>query len=164
MLPNHNRILVATDLSQNSVRAFKHAVMMARRNQAQIYLLHVIPEIDAAMRAYISAMMIKGSLEKFESQHEEEARQEITRRLKIIAKEELADHPEDMQRITKIEVVLGHPVAKILQVADLYDIDVIVMGSHGKGLIKQAFLGSTTEKVLRKSKRPVFVVPLPEQE
>ncbi|BCR04120.1 universal stress protein [Desulfuromonas versatilis] len=162
MLPNYSNILVATDLSQNSVHAFKHAVMMARRNQAKIHLLHVVPEVDASMRAYISAMMVKGSLDKFEAQHEEEARQEIQKRLKKFAEDELADHPEDLQRIASIEVSHGHPVAKILQVADQNKIDVIVMGSHGKGAIEHAFLGSTTEKVLRKSKRPVFVIPLPD--
>ena len=38
MLPNYNDILVATDLSQSSVNAFKHAVMMARRNKARIVI------------------------------------------------------------------------------------------------------------------------------
>jgi len=160
MLPNYNDILVATDLSQSSVNAFKHAVMMARRNKAKIHLLHVVPEVDASMRAYISAMMVKGSLDKFESQHEEEARQEIQRRLKKFAEDELANHPEDLERVATVEVAHGHPVFKILETADRLNADVIVMGSHGKGAIEHAFLGSTTEKVLRKSKRPVFVIPI----
>jgi len=160
MLPNYNDILVATDLSQSSVNAFKHAVMMARRNKARIHLLHVVPEVDASMRAYISAMMVKGSLDKFESQHEEEARQEIQKRLKKFAEDELANHPEDLERVVSIEVAHGHPVIKILEAADRLKADVIVMGSHGKGAIEHAFLGSTTEKVLRKTKRPVFVIPI----
>ncbi|MFH1216966.1 MAG: universal stress protein [Pseudomonadota bacterium] len=164
MLPNHNRLLVATDLSRNSAYAFKHAVMMARRNQAQIHLLHVIPEVDAAMRAYISAMMVKGSLKKFEDQHEDQAHREIKRRLQKFAEEELADNPDDLQRIDTIEVVHGHPVARILEAADRHNVDVLIMGSHGKGAITHASLGSTTEKVLRKTKRPVFVVPLPDED
>jgi len=160
MLPNYNDILVATDLSQSSVHAFKHAVMMARRNKARIHLLHVVPEVDASMRAYISAVMIQKNLDKFESQHEDEARQEIQRRLKKFAEEELANHPEDLERVVTIEVAHGHPVLKILDAADRLNVDVIVMGSHGKGTIEHAFLGSTTEKVLRKTKRPVFVIPI----
>lgn len=161
MLPNYSNVLFATDLTPNAIQAFKHAVMMARRNDAKIHLLYVVPEVDAAMRSYISAMMVKGSLDKFESRHEEEARQEMQRRLKKFAADELADHPEDLQRVESIEVLHGHPVAKILQMADQVNADVIVMGSHGKGAIEHAFLGSVTEKVLRKSKRPVFVVPIP---
>jgi nucleotide-binding universal stress UspA family protein len=51
-------------------------------------------------------------------------------------------------------------VVKILEAADRLQVDVIVLGAHGKGLIEYAFLGSTTERVLRKSKRPVFVIPI----
>jgi nucleotide-binding universal stress UspA family protein len=161
MLPNYSNILVATDLSHNAVNAFKHAVMMARRNQAKIHLLHVVPEVDASMRNYISALMVKGSLDKFETQHEEEARQEIQRRLTKFAEDELSDQPEDLQRVASIEVLHGNPVALILQRADRLNVDVIVMGSHGKGAVEHAFLGSTAEKVLRKTKRPVFIVPIP---
>ncbi len=161
MLPNYSNILVPTDLSANSVLAFKHAVMMARRNKAKIHLLHVVPDVDASMRSYISAMFPKGSLDKFESQHEDEARKEIERRLKSFAEEELADHPEDLERVVSILVEHGHPVLQILQAADRVNADAIVMGSHGKGTIEHAFLGSTTEKLLRKTKRPVFVIPIP---
>ena len=161
MLPNYSNILVATDLTPNSVQAFKHAVMMARRNKAKIHMIHVVPEVDASMRSYISAMMVKGSLDKFEHDNEEAARMEIENRLKQFAKDELADHPEDLDRVASIEVPHGNPVAKILTKADEIDADVIVMGSHGKGQMEYAFLGSTSEKVLRKSKRPVFIIPIP---
>lgn len=160
MLPNYSDILVATDLSQSAVHAFKHAIMMARRNKAKIHLLHVVPEVDSAMRSYISALMAEGSLDQFESKNEELARQEIERRLKKFAEDELFNHPEDLERVVTVEVAHGHPVIKILETADRLNVDVIVMGSHGKGAIEHAFLGSTTEKVLRKSKRPVFVIPI----
>ncbi len=161
MLPNYKDILVATDLTPNAVQAFKHAVMMARRNKANIHLLHVVPEVDPSMRSYISAMMLKGSLDKFDTQHEEEARQEIRERLKKFAEDELADHPEDLERVTSVDVLHGNPVARILQTADRLQIDVIVMGTHGKGAMEYSFLGSVAEKVLRKTRRPVFIVPLP---
>jgi nucleotide-binding universal stress UspA family protein len=160
MLPNYRKILMATDLSATAIHAFKHAVMMARRNKAQLHLLHVVPEVDASMQAYISAMMVKGSLDRFATEHEDEARQEIARRLKQFAAEELANHPEDLARVASVDVVHGDPVVKILEAADRLQVDVIVLGAHGKGLIEYAFLGSTTERVLRKSKRPVFVIPI----
>ena len=161
MLPNYTDILVATDLTPNAVQAFKHAVMMARRNRANIHLLHVVPEVDPAMRSYISALMIKGSLEKFDTQHEAEAREEIRERLKKFAADELADHPEDLDRVVSVDVLHGDPVARILETADRLQIDVIVMGTHGKGAMEYTFLGSVAEKVLRKTRRPVFIIPLP---
>jgi nucleotide-binding universal stress UspA family protein len=36
------------------------------------------------------------------------------------------------------------------------------MGTHGKGVLEHAFLGSVAEKVLRKARKPVFIIPLPE--
>jgi len=161
MLPNYTDILVATDLSPNSLQAFKHAVMMARRNKARIHLLHVVPEVDASMRAYISAMMVKGSLDRFDAEHETEAREEIARRLKQFAADELADHPEDLERVTSVDVCHGDPVANILLTADRLKVDVIVMGTHGKGAIEYTFLGSVAEKVLRKTRRPVLIIPIP---
>ncbi len=160
MLPNYKSILFPTDLSQNSVNAFKHAIMMARRNNATLHLLHVIPEVDASMRSYISAMMAKGSLNQFESLHEETARQEIQKRLKDFTEAELADHPEDARRIASIDVRHGHPPAEILSAAQRLGVDVIVMGNHGKGSLEHAFLGGVAEKVLRKSLKPVFIIPL----
>jgi nucleotide-binding universal stress UspA family protein len=162
MLPNYKNILYATDLTPNSEYAFKHAVMMARRSQAKIHLLHVVPEIDAGFRSYVSAVMGDGKLESFEEQHEEEARKGLKKRLEMFAQEELEDHPKDFKSIARIEVVHGHAVSEILLAADRFNADVIVMGTHGKGTKGHTFLGSVAEKVLHKSKIPVFVIPIPD--
>ena len=162
MLPNYKNILYATDLTPNSEYAFKHAVMMARRSQAKIHLLHVVPEIDAGFRSYVSAVMGAGKLESFEGQHEEQARVDMKKRLEKFAHEKLEDHPEDLKNIAGIEVVHGHAVSEILQAADRLNVDVIVMGTHGKRALGQTFLGSVAEKVLHKSKKPVFVIPIPD--
>ncbi|MGD2272618.1 MAG: universal stress protein, partial [Desulfobacterales bacterium] len=52
----------------------------------------------------------------------------------------------------------------ILREADQLNCDVIVMGSHGKGIINQTFLGSVTKRVLRRTRKPVFIIPLPKGE
>ena len=162
MLPNYKNILYATDMTPNSEYAFKHAVMMARRSQAKIYLLHVVPEIDAGFRSYVSAIMGEGKLESFEKQHEEEARNGLQQRLEAFAHEELEDHPEDLKNIAAIEVVHGHAAPQILRAAERHEVDVIVMGTHGKGALQHTFLGSVAEQVLHKSKKPVFVIPIPD--
>jgi len=162
MLPNYRNILYATDLTINSEYAFKHAVMLARTSQAKIYMLHVIPEIDAGFRTYVSTVMGQGMLESFEEKQEEEARKDLTARLEQFIQNELADRPDDLKNIASIEVVHGHAVEKILMTADKMDADVIIMGTHGKGAITRAFLGSVAEQVLHKTKKPVFVIPIPD--
>jgi len=162
MLPNYKKILYATDLTPNSIYAFKHAVLLARTSQAKIHLLHVLPEIDAGFRGYVSSIMGQGKLEAFEAEHEAQARDDIKDRLETFTKEELSARPDDMGNIADIEVVHGHAAAQILRAADRHDVDVIVMGTHGKGVLAHAFLGSVAEQVLHKSKKPVFVIPIPD--
>jgi nucleotide-binding universal stress UspA family protein len=161
MLPNYKNILYATDLTPNSEYAFKHAVLLARKSQAKIHLLHVIPEIDAGFRSYVSSVMGEGQLESFEAINEEQARKNMKNKLEDFTREELTNFPEDQKNIAGIEVVHGHAVSQILQAAERHGVDVIVLGAHGKGALEHAFLGSVTEKVLRKSKKPVFVIPIP---
>lgn len=162
MLPNYKKILYATDLTPNSIYAFKHAVLLARTSQAKIHLLHVLPEIDAGFRGYVSSIMGQGKLEAFEAEHEAQARDDIKDRLETFTKEELSARPDDLGNIADIEVVHGHAAAQILRAADRHDVDLIVMGTHGKGVLAHAFLGSVAEQVLHKSKKPVFVIPIPD--
>ncbi len=161
MLPFYKKILVTTDLTPNSEFAFKHAVMLGRRNDAKIYLLHVLPQVDSTMRNYISSMLGEKQLKELEQNNMGKARKEMEQEIDDFAKKELANFPEDLARFAGTEVTVGHPVIKILETAKHLDVDLIVMGTHGKGIIEQAFLGSVAEKVLKKSTWPVFVVPLP---
>ena len=160
MLPRYKNILIATDLTPNSQHAFKHAVMLARPTQAKLHLLHVVPEVDASFRNYVSSIMGEGKLEEFEAQHEEQAYVKLKNELEECTREALEAFPEDFKNIASIEVLHGHAVSMILQTADRLDVDVIVMGTHGKGLPGHTFLGSVAKKVLHKSKKPVFVIPI----
>lgn len=160
MIPDYRKILYATDLSVNSAHAFKHAISIARRYDARMILLHVLPEVDPAMMNYVSTVMGEDKLAELELEHKKEIKDEIRLRLHQFAKQELGDYPEDAERISEIEVHYGNPVAQILQYADRFSVDLIVLGSHGKGTLKYAFLGSVAEKVLRKSHRPMLIVPL----
>lgn len=160
MIPQYKTILYATDLSENAAHAFRHAISIARSFDARIHLLHVLPEVDPAVINYVSTVMGKEKLADFEIVHKTEIKDAIRQRLHVFAKEELADHPEDVERIADIEVPLGNPTVEILAAAERIDAELIVMGSHSKGALKYAFLGSVAEKVLRKSHRPMLVVPL----
>jgi nucleotide-binding universal stress UspA family protein len=162
MIPRYRTILYATDLSVNAAHAFRHAIALARQDGGGIHILHVLPEVEPAMLNYISTVMGEERLADLELEHKEEVRELIRDRLRQFASDELTDHPEDMGRISAIEVHHGSPVGQILETADRIEADLIVVGSHGKGRLKHALLGSVAEKMLRKSQRPVLVVPLPD--
>ena len=57
----------------------------------------------------------------------------------------------------------GYPVEEILNAADTEGCDIIVLGTHGKGLLKQAFLGNIARSVLERTRKPVFIIPLPSE-
>jgi len=160
MLPRYQNILVTTDFSPNSEFAFKHAVMLARQNNAKIHLLHVLPQIDSSIRGYLSAVLGEHRLEDFEQENVTKAKENIRHDLELFAKTELLNYPDDFARFAGAQVVLGQPVPKILEMADKLKADVIVIGTHGQGFLEHAFLGSVAEKLLQKSTRPVFAVPL----
>jgi nucleotide-binding universal stress UspA family protein len=160
MIPQYRTILYATDLSENAAHAFRHAIGVARCFGARIHLLNVLQEVDPAVINYVSTVMGKKKLADLEVEHKAEIKDAIRLRLHAFAKEELADHPEDIERIADIEVHHGNPLVEILAAAERIDADLIVMGTHSKGPLKYAFLGSVAEKVLRKCHRPMLIVPL----
>ena len=156
MIPEIKRILYTTDLSPNSAYAFSYAINSAKKHDAGIIILHVVEE----MAPFFEEERLKMVSEKKRT----EAMDRIRKRLKIFCDRELKEDPECADRVVSIEVCQGYPPEEILRKADELNCDVIVMGTHGKGVIRHSFLGSAAQKVLRRVRKPVFIIPLPEEE
>jgi nucleotide-binding universal stress UspA family protein len=84
--------------------------------------------------------------------------------LKAFSDKELKDYPKAEDRIESIQVCEGFPADMILEKVNELECDAIVMGTHGKGVIANAFLGSVAKRVLRRTRKPVFIIPLPRGE
>ena len=67
-------------------------------------------------------------------------------------------------KFESIELCEGFPAEMILSKADELNCDAIIMGTHSKGIIANTFLGSTAKRVLRRTRKPVFIIPLPKGE
>jgi nucleotide-binding universal stress UspA family protein len=160
MIPKYKTVLYATDLTENAAHAFRHAISLAKEYDAQIHILHMMQEMDASVVSYVASVIGEEKFAGFELDHEKDLREQIREKLDRFAAEELADYPEELARVASIIVHHGNPVAGILTEADRLSTDLIVMGTHGKGALHYAFLGSVAEKVLRKTLRPVMIVPL----
>lgn len=163
MLPLYNHILVPTDFSANADQAFRHAVLLARLHDAKIHLVHVIQQVDPSMRNFVSSVIGADRLTEYETNNLSLARSELKNQLDAFIRKELEKAPQDQKHFAETIITMGHPVEKILAEAQRLAADVIVMGTHGRGALEHALLGSVTEKVLRKARRPVFVVPLPDR-
>ncbi|MFO7577734.1 MAG: universal stress protein [Pelovirga sp.] len=152
-------ILVARDLTEDSSRVIRYALELGCKFHAQIHVLHVMPVVDASVMNMVSLAMGADKLAKFNKENEAELAAQTRKQLSDIIHEESALMEEELLHPPKIEVHHGHPVPMILTLADQIDADMIVIGSHSKGRLEYAFLGSVAEKILRKSHRPVVIVP-----
>jgi nucleotide-binding universal stress UspA family protein len=164
MIPRIKSILYATDLSKNSAYAFRYAVNSAQKHEAQIHIFHVVESFSPATEGLLLSYFSEEELKKIKQERREDQIQRIKNRLKEFARRELRDDPETLKRVASITVVWGDPAAEILRKAEEINADVIILGTHGKGLIRHAFLGSVSERVLHRIRKPVFIIPLPEGE
>jgi len=161
MIPKINKILYGTDLSKNSVYAFFYAVDMAKMHNASIVILHTVQPISQSFSVE-EGMGIEDVLRKTKRQEQEMDIEEIKKRLQELGKRTEAQIGFPcVQLVSKIRVPAGHPVEEILKAADDEGCDVIVLGTHGKGFLRQTFLGSVARSVLERTRKPVFIVPLP---
>jgi nucleotide-binding universal stress UspA family protein len=163
MIPQINKILYATDLSKNSSYAFFYAVDMAKRHKARIVILH---SVESVRHIYADGMAdrLEKVLQRAKKEERETDLEEIKKYIQEFCKkaENQIGFP-CIEMVSKILVPIGHPVEEILKTADEESCDVIILGTHGKGFLRQTFLGSVAEDVLKRTRKPVFIIPLPSE-
>jgi nucleotide-binding universal stress UspA family protein len=160
MIPDIKRILYTTDLSQNSAHAFRYAVYFARKFDAEVIILHVVGEMSDDAKIVLEAYIDEDRRRGFAAEKEAQAIERIKKRLKIFCDKELADDPKSAEKFVSIEICKGYPEEEILKKADKFNCDAIIMGAHEKGMT-HTFLGSVAKRVLRRIRKPVFIIPLP---
>jgi nucleotide-binding universal stress UspA family protein len=158
MIPQIKKILYATDLTKNSSYAFLFATDMARRHDAKIVILHVIEPIPPYAEVYT------GMTVGMERKQQEETVEEVKKHLQGFCKKAEAQvGPPCVELVSRILVPRGHAPEEILNAADEEGCDVIVIGTHGKGFLAHTFLGSVSSAVLHRTRKPVFIIPLPSE-
>lgn len=137
------RILVPTDFSDASLKAFAYAEQIARENGATLYLVYVHERAGFMGGADTLVMEIPDQrLLEQENKH-----------LLSLA----ADRIDEVVPV-KAEVRLGRAFEQITQYAREMSADLIVISTHGYTGLKHVFLGSTAERVVRSAPCPVLVV------
>ena len=145
------KVLVPTDFSESARHALTYGISFAREYEAELTLLHVVENLTVG---YASDLFPVPMAEVF---------QEISG----YARAELAKLGTEARakNVTVEEVVVqGKPSAEIMRFARETEVDMIVLGTHGKGMLDQALFGSTTERVVRRAPCPVLTVRLAEHE
>jgi nucleotide-binding universal stress UspA family protein len=139
-----NRILVATDFSTCSHEALEYASELARRFAAELHLLHVADDPHNVFPHAGGTIPVEEL-----ARAEAETDAALRRSAEVLERE-----GRQVQR----SVVRGVPFVEIIRYAREHDIDLIVVGTHGRTGLQQALMGSVAERVVRKAPCPVLVV------
>ncbi|WP_254768644.1 universal stress protein [Salinilacihabitans rarus] len=140
----YNDVLVPTDGSEGTRQAIGHALVVARQFDATVHALSIVPEGPY------------GTLEGEEESASAEADAER-------AVSRVADDAARKDLDVRTEVRRGVPDEEILAYADENDVDVIVMGTHGRTGLDRVLVGSVTERVVRNAEIPVLTVRASDQ-
>ena len=162
MVLHIKKILYATDLTINSAYASYFAADLARTHNAEIVILHCVEAISPWVYLGAAARNFPLFLQEEKERKVQEDMAEIKKRLQEFSLKTASRFgPNPQNLVSEIIVTAGYPVEEILNVASTRECDIIVLGTHGKGLLKQTFLGGTARSVLERSVKPVFIIPLP---
>jgi len=143
------RILYPTDFSDFSLHAAKYAQSFASDYKAQFHALHVL-------EPYYAMADVKGVADQ---PTPVESLSTLDERLAQFCKE----HFQAVDMVIH-KTVVGRPFLEIIRYAKEHEIDLIVLGTHGRGVLSHVLIGSVAEKVVRKSPCPVLTVRHPEHE
>ncbi|MFN7803393.1 MAG: universal stress protein [Planctomycetaceae bacterium] len=137
------QILVPIDFSEPSERATEYGLSLARQFNATLHLLHVIEDPVVYLPMYESYPV--PTRQQFETYAQERLDNWI---------------PESVTRGVKVETAWRHgrPDVEIVDYASDSAVDLIVIGTHGRGMAAHLLLGSIAEKVVRKAACPVLTV------
>jgi len=143
----YQRILCPVDFSETSRKAFYRAVGYSRLFKAELVVLH-ISERNLVMAGY----------EEVADEAEDTARLEagLVRRLDEL-QEDGKIQQDERDRIT-LEISGGKPWLKIVQHATDHDVDLIIMGTHGRNRLASMLIGSNAERVVRRASCNVLCV------
>jgi len=148
----YDTILVPTDGSEVAANAVDHAVDLAEKYDAAIHALYVIDT---------SAMDIGLGPEQVDRirQGQYDEMPEVQERANR-ATNEVADKAAAHDLEVTESVVAGQPHSQIADYAEDHGVNLIVMGSAGRGGVKRVLLGSVAERTLRTTDIPVLVVDI----
>ena len=162
MIPQIKKILYATDLTKNSAYAFYFAADLAQKHGAKITIFHCMATITPYAYLASGFVNVPAVLRQAKELEAEQDIAEIKKRLQEFSRKvgsQIGSSSVDL--VSETIVKEGFAAEEILNLADEKECDVIVLGTHGKGWLRGTFLGSVARSVLERTRKPVFVVPLP---
>lgn len=155
-------LLAAVDFSSCTAAVMEQAELLAQELKAKLWILHVSTDETASLALTTSfsdyapeVASMPGDVQLARDISAEELKREHNELLSLSTK--LRDRKID----TRALLVRGNPATEILTQAEEHNMDMIILGSHGHGLLHKALLGSVSEAVIHHAKCNVLIVPQP---
>lgn len=161
MIPEIKKILFATDLSENAKHAFTYAAAIANKFDAKITILHVVEVLSPSVEGQVAAFLGEGEWHAMLKVKEQEYIDDIRNNLNEFCKEMNANLKSCAFLVGEIIVKRGIPADEILNMVNKKKCDMVVMGTHGYGVLADALIGNTARRVVRRCEKPVMVIRLP---
>lgn len=142
-------ILCPIDMHPRSKMALRKAINIAHQFNSKIVLLSIHEEFLSKKQMIMSRVSVSSLGDEF-------------KKIATEAKNDMKNLVKDLEADDiKCQYILrdGIPADIIVKLSDEMDIDLIVMGTNGRDSLSDYILGSTTQKVVEKSKCPVLVMP-----
>jgi nucleotide-binding universal stress UspA family protein len=145
-------VLVATDFSEPSEVAVRYGRALVEAFRGQLHVMHVVPDSMALPWATMADGLAMTDVQK---QWEREAQDRLEQLI-----------PENDRLTTRVTFVTraGDPVRQIVGYAAEQGVDLIVLGTHGRGPVAHMLMGSVAERVVRGAPCPVLTVRHPQHE
>jgi nucleotide-binding universal stress UspA family protein len=153
------RILCATDLSGNCDHIYSHAMNLAGERNAGLMVIHVISQrsIKAAktLAYYLNEPQKDVVKDKINS-----ALHRMNNELSVYLNKEIKLHPDYPDLIEHLLVYPGKVAEEIVEKANRFGCEAIVLGSRGTSRLKRLFRCGTAKKILSQTQKPVFLVSM----
>ncbi len=138
------KIVVTTDLSENSLRALPYANNIAKGCSAKVYLVHVLTDMGTTI-GYIPSIPL--------ATIEEEMKKSTSKQLKNIELK-MFSKGVDVETV----ILKGNPANEIAKFVEKNDIDLVVVSTTGKGALEKLLIGSVAEKIVKHVHTSVLVI------
>ncbi|MEZ6053904.1 MAG: universal stress protein [Planctomycetaceae bacterium] len=146
------RILLPTDFSRFSQSAVSFACGLVDKFHSELHVLHVAEDFRDLLPDFGMGVDLQPFREVWTQSHDK-------REVEVLAKlSDVLDHSWKQGKHTTIASRQGKPDLEIIQYAKEHEIDLIVMGTHGRTGLSHAMIGSVAERVVRMSPCPVMTI------
>jgi len=146
------RILVATDFSEAADAALAYGRALARTSGATLHVLHVTDDVYVRLGGDVYAAM----LPELQKDVENQAKERLARLV--------VDNDPNPLPTVPVVIAADAIAHAIVDYAGRSDIDLIVVGTHGRGAVAHFIVGSVAERVVRTAPCPVLTVRHPEHD